>query len=298
MTLQRQNHNPCQYFHFEELASLVHHLWPANQDGATKISYTFDQNGIPQGFKEKLSKEFPDLFITPITHRLKSSVEQVLAKWVNACGSRVTFNYHETVSQDFRGIIFQACDFPKKYSKNGLSLSYHSDYRNVRSFPEVELNVLCIPSGSTYFDLHTISHEIGHGLGLAHFHDVESVRQRLKDYEQGQGCSVMPYSNEIRGDKSNQCRDLIACEKQGYAIYPGELDAIACQTLYNPNHTFFAKRQPKAAPQLNMQASRLSQVASNAPASALILLCLFLLLLFCKKGTRATHRKAPVLGLN
>jgi len=73
--------------------------------------------------------------------------------------------------------------------------------------------LVCLPSSvKNDFDLHTISHEIGHALGFEHLHDIDSVKKRLKMTPQGLGCSVMPYSEKLTST-------INSCNTAQYCLY-------------------------------------------------------------------------------
>lgn len=222
----------------EELSQVTNYLWPSNGI-ITSIYYTFDQNVIPSFMEDFFNKTFPNTSFFKTSVMVKNAINLVLDKWVNACDRKVEFKYIETPVKGFSGIIFQSCQFDKRFKVAGASNGFFDKGQNVRGKPRSLLNVICIPETIGMHDIHLFSHEIGHALGLMHFHDVYRLKNHLISTHQGLGCSVMPYPNLVQAEKmSNVCNTNEICADEGYAIFPGPLDALACSSIYDLNKNF------------------------------------------------------------
>ncbi|KTD73413.1 reprolysin-like metallopeptidase [Legionella tucsonensis] len=231
--------NNCRNLTIDEIRNATLHHWPRMQK-TTTIPYSFDLSIIPQRIKDDALKRFSQSSFDPLSSHSTNWLKRVLKQWEKSCENSVKFIYVDKINTNaFNGIIIANCDNLK--AANGY---WQQVYTTSGKF---QFGLVCIPSN--YYDnsgkliaynLRTISHEIGHAIGLAHLHDVESIRAYLQNTPQGRGCSVMPYLDRITSDTS-LCVNMDACLNSTYAVMPGPLDAQMCQAIYGEDSLFFHK---------------------------------------------------------
>lgn len=229
--------NNCRNLTTDEIRNATLHYWSRLQKTAT-IPYSFDLSIIPQHVKDDAFKSFSQSSFDPLNSHSINWLQKILQQWEKSCENAVKFIYVDKINTNvFNGIVIANCDNLK--AANGY---WQRVYTSSGKF---QFGLVCIPSN--YYDnsgkliaynLRTISHEIGHAIGLAHLHDVESIRVYLQNTSQGRGCSVMPYLDRISSDAS-LCVDMDNCLNSTYAVMPGPLDAQMCQAIYGKDSLFF-----------------------------------------------------------
>lgn len=167
---------------------------------------------------------------------------EIFKRWERACGQLLEFRHIEKASLgNFKGIIIANCD-----NLDG-ALGYWDPILSPNH--AVDYGIVCIPS--TYFqngkyiildNLRSISHEIGHAIGLKHFHENYSVKQYLQSTEEGLGCSVMVYDKSIRS-ALNECHSIDACLNTKHAILPGPLDGQVCRSVYGDDSPYWLRSE-------------------------------------------------------
>lgn len=226
----------CPQLTLEEIKGVVYAKW-AKPLGAqvTTINYTFDTSSISASFRERIQVENVDAVISTLPAPTREKVVGALEVWRLACGERIEFNYVPKLKVNEVGVTFIGCD-----NLNNASGATYPNF-NVSATNEVNFNniIVCIPSSiTTYYQLKTLFHEIGHVLGEDHPDEVASILQQLRDGKQGLGCSVMLYNSRVRSPV-NSCTTEEYCENQTYALYPGPMDKQICRALYPPQlHPF------------------------------------------------------------
>lgn len=223
----------------DEIRNATMHHWPRFQK-ITIIPFSFDLSIIPQHIKESALNLFSQTVFDPLNSDSINWLQKVLHEWEESCEYAIKFKYVEEIKTNFfGGIVIANCD--KLKDANGYW------QRVFNSSGEFQFGLVCIPS--RYYDstgkliaynVRTISHEIGHAIGLDHLHDVESVRVFLQNTPEGMGYSVMPYLHEIKSNVS-LCVDMDVCYNSSYAIMPGPFDAQMCQAIYGEDSLFFFK---------------------------------------------------------
>ena len=212
----------------EILNATLHH-WPSTQK-ITNIPYSYDLSIIPQQLKDSARSKYSQSSFAPLNTDSINWLQKVLHEWEKSCENTIKFIYVGKISSNtFPGIVIANCD--DLGDINGY-------WQQVFTSGQFQFGLVCIPSN--YYDaagklmpynIRTISHEIGHAIGLQHFHDVESIRVYSQNSPEGMGYSVMPYLDEIESD-TNLCEKMDACLNTTYAVMPGPLDAQMCQAIY------------------------------------------------------------------
>lgn len=174
-----------------------------------------------------LKKDYPDLKIVPLSSSAQNMVREILDRWKQACDYHINFKFTPDPLPNELGITFIAC---KTTEFLGITVYPFFDHG---FFDQI---LICLPTTLEIIDIKTISHEIGHALGLDHLYDNHEVLTHLKNISEGQGCSVMPYTHLMK-TAANECKTVLYCEQAPYAIYPGPLDAKLCQYIYKPHKT-------------------------------------------------------------
>ncbi|QDP71989.1 hypothetical protein FOG18_05085 [Legionella israelensis] len=198
----------------------------------TIVNYTFNLASIPDHIKTSIYSHFgANVTISHLSSNSRNIVELILEKWQTACGNHIQFKGVENINLDEPGIVVSACD--NLATAHGVMIpEYIYSLFNGITFHKA---VVCLPSNiTTVYDVHTVSHEFGHAIGLAHLHDISSITERLKMTPQGLGCSVMPYISLIQ-TTSNLCTTQEICDAGNFAVLPGPLDTEICTRLYDPS---------------------------------------------------------------
>lgn len=219
--MQQKIEELCPQLTSEEISQVVSSRW-ASTSQITTINYTFDLNSIPETLKNTFTTDSPKATIKALSSINSARIDDILRRWQTACNNKILFNYVEKLDVNQKGITITACE--------NLSKGYAITYSNhIEGFFQ---NVfLCLPDTSTNFDLKAASHEIGHALGLEHFHDVASITKKLSG-EEGQICTVMVYTQLISTPQNN-CTNADYCLNESYAVYPGPMDSQVCTALYD-----------------------------------------------------------------
>lgn len=208
----------------KEFAALFRGRWKrAPHARETAINYTFDLSFIPAALERRAHKEHPNLTMEPLTLSTQKRVRVALGLWRVACGETIEFNYQNTLSTSQPGIIFALC---KQFRHQGEAWNHYEN-------GGYQYSLICLSydaANNPYKN--TIPHEIGHALGIAHPHEVESVKQQLLMIAQGRGCTVMGYQ-WLLASPENFCSSNKYCPYgEGHAFVPGPLDQQICTRIY------------------------------------------------------------------
>ncbi|WED42491.1 hypothetical protein [Legionella cardiaca] len=210
---------------WEEFTHLVYGIWPRERHAeVTTIPYTFDINSAPEVLTNSLKTDYKKMTMQALAVTEQQTVVESLNNWVSACANLIEFKYKSKLGVDEPGIIFIGCEQMEQV--NGVTQSIR-DAQNY--FKQV---LICLPSTiKTAVNKRTVHHEIGHGLGLNHTHNVESVNKLIKTIPEGLGCSVMGY-NFLLQTAENHCFTEKYCLNETFAVIPGPMDSQVCATLY------------------------------------------------------------------
>lgn len=215
----------------DELSQSVLGLW-VREAGAknTNIDYTFKVSELAYEMIAKSRLALPaTVQISTLQDHVRIIVNKILTQWANACGHHVRFRYVAEPELQQTFITFIGCDNIPNVSGITFWNTRTDLYPGTQVFDKV---TVCIPSQiHNEGDWSTIAHEIGHALGLKHFHDLPSLVQRLRHTPQGLGCSVMNYVSRLK-TPVNECNSEQYCLNQIYAVAPGPIDKQVCTFLY------------------------------------------------------------------
>ena len=222
--MQAKIESLCRRLSLEELKQVVFAKWDKVPHATvTTINYTFDLHSISEKVKNNLLLYHSQVLIQSLPTKTRDLVNIALEQWRSACGELIEFHYVDKLDENQPGITIIAGD--KLTEANGVTISSVTGTQYTQA-------LICLPSIiKNPYDYKTITHEIGHALGLNHVHEIESIKQHLMTTDQGMGCSVMGYNSVLRSH-SNNCTTEKYCDDQTYALYPGPTDEQICSAVY------------------------------------------------------------------
>jgi len=222
--MQAKIESLCGQLSLEQLKQVVFGKWEKVPHATvTTINYTFDELSVSPDVKKHLLLGHSQVIIQSLSVKTRALVNLALEQWRSACGELIKFNYVDKLDGNQPGITFIGGD--NLTDANGLTVSLMDGNQFNKA-------LICLPSEiKTPYDYKTITHEIGHALGLKHVHEIESIKQHLMTADQGMGCSVMGY-NSVLKSHSNNCTTEKYCADQTYALYPGPTDQQICSAIY------------------------------------------------------------------
>lgn len=200
----------------------------------TTINYSFNLKSLPALLTQEVQHNNPGIIISSLPRIERAKVRETLQQWKSACGDLIEFNYVQTLDQNQLGLTIVGCDNLNK--ADGLT---HYNHAALEATGSLYQAIICLPSKiKTNYDSKVYAHEIGHGLGFGHIHEVDSIRQQLGSSDQGLGCSVMGYEHLLKTPQ-NRCRTTELCKNETYAVIPGPMDQQICQAAYKlPSFSF------------------------------------------------------------
>ncbi len=154
-------------------------------------------------------------------------VKVSLAQWERASSGLIAFRHKEELTWYEEGIHITTCGSRenfKKYKVGGVAYMPRNErwrHRVTLCFAENSIEQDSIKSR------HALSHEIGHALGMPHFHDYADIKDSLRNTPLGVLCSVMPYRKKIATAVSH------VSGVARYAYAPGPLDQRWLNRFYS-----------------------------------------------------------------
>ncbi len=213
------------------LASTMDGLWPDQRH----IPYSFHMRSavrwrltlIRQGYVELAPRNVS----SPI---VRAKVEAALLDWQLASDSQIGFKYVPVLGSTQPGIFIAKCATMR-------TMTHHYDFQAITDWivgddGQIKGAIVCYPddllasSTDDPYENYMVTHELGHALGMDHFHESPDIQQILSEASGGEACSVMAYPQVVNRNFSWATDGSLVAKK------PGPLDRRWLQLAYGASH--------------------------------------------------------------
>jgi hypothetical protein len=243
---QEKHHPDCGTVTDTQLKQAIISRWPSDSD-VTTIPFSFssmplwgdifalasNRNYLP----ERLEGEQGEL--------VKETIRFALSKWTHSSNGTLKFveQNHSTLFSS--GLFFYLGGSEEHFSTTPPISGAFTQLR-IDNNGYIHRAFIFLPNDKYLWEnkvgdpwpMNTWTHETGHGLGFAHLHEYDDIKDILRQTLDGEYCSVMPYNQEIYTNTS-RCHEFCT---PPYAVYPGQLDARLIQLSYVTGAMTYASR--------------------------------------------------------
>lgn len=214
----------------------------------TTIPYSF--SGTPYWFSGLVSlysairyKIYPRQIDDKLEPLMKSAVRYGLDKWTNITNGRIKFEEMDNPRFYSNGIYFHVSTDDSLFSlgAGAVTYVYTGNSENIKQahifYPDTHYfwKTWKHPGDENYWygrawahHTRTLTHEIGHALGIDDFTHYSDIMANLKKTKEGVFCSLMDYTTETETFISECKKDCTP----SHAVFPGPVDERAINNLY------------------------------------------------------------------
>jgi len=228
-------HQPdCSSITDAELMNTVVATWPL-EHGVARIPFSLSTLPFRSHFySAREYTQFIDCHITDTFYEVVMTNLRFLHQQITlSSGGRIVFEENHQVNPFSSGLYYHVCapigTFNAVYDSGAAF-----EISNIGVDGYLRQAFVFLPNNPEYwngdnsFGMYAGAHELGHALGITHFHEHPSIQAKLTQIRDGLYCSMMPYSDKIYSS-INECKE--DCHYP-YAVYPGSLDARTARLAY------------------------------------------------------------------
>jgi hypothetical protein len=233
---QEKHHPDCSAVTDTQLKQALMSRWPS-EGAVTTIPFGFSSTPLWGDFYALAAnyRYLPERLEGEQGELVKDTIRFALNKWTNASNGTLKFVEEDHSTLFSSGIFFYLGGTEKHFSTTP-PISGAFTHLRIDNNGYINQAFIFLPNDKYLWEnklqnpwpMKTWTHETGHGLGFAHLHEYDDVKNILRQTKDGEYCSVMPYENEIYTDTS-RCREFCI---PSYAVYPGQLDSRLVKLSY------------------------------------------------------------------